>query len=394
MLPQTPLIIFLGIFVPKNYESVEYRYLVFSGGKFVRFEGDGELRRNLSFPVGDATQQVMVDRLDEGPSMLAVSEHGRSSISANSYAASNRTRQFVDSSGRRSVDVIKNSDSVVVVSYYLPVFLKKNEDNEWIAQWNNENILSFESKLTVKWVGTVHHSSVITPEDEEAITAALAPMNCHPIFISRDIHRKFYNVVCKEHLWPVMHHNADVFGPAGLKELGHQTEKNLWLVYSTVNSIFGHKVVEVYQEGAMIWIHGFHLMLLPFNLRRSIQLAKIGIFLHTPFPSSEIWKTLWCRTDLLRGMLSADQIGFHLYEYGRHFLTTCRRVLGTYYEFDAAGALNLHVGGRNVYVTCVHVGVDHRHIAHAIQADEFTSEVAAWKSKFAGKIVIAGMFVV
>lgn len=167
-----------GIFVPKNYESVEYRYLVFSGGKFVRFEGDGELRRNLRFPVGDATQQVMVDRLDEGTSMLAVSEHGRSSIIANSYAVSNRTRQFVDSSTRRSVDVIKNSDSVVVVSYYLPVFLKKNDENEWSAQWNNENILSFESKLTVKWVGTVHHSSVITPEDEEAITAVLAPMNC------------------------------------------------------------------------------------------------------------------------------------------------------------------------------------------------------------------------
>ncbi|CAN0305050.1 unnamed protein product [Ectocarpus sp. 13 AM-2016] len=78
----------------------------------------------------------------------------------------------------------------------------------------------------------------------------------------------------------------------------------------------------------MIWVHGFHLLLLPSFLTRVLRTARVGLFLHTPFPSSEIFRTLPFREDLLRGMLNADQIGFHLFEYARHFITCCKRILG------------------------------------------------------------------
>ena len=204
------------------------------------------------------------------------------------------------------------------------------------------------------------------------------------------MHKKFYDVFCKQHLWPILHHNGDVYGPVGLNGLDHQNEKNLWFTYTTVNNLFRTKVVEVYHEGDLIWVHGFHLMLLPSFLRRRIQRARIGIFLHTPFPSSEIWKTLWCREEILQGILSADQVGFHLYEYARHFLTTCRRVLGTHYEFDASGSLIVETGGRKICITCMHVGVDHRHITHAVSRGDFVPEVMSWQKKFSGKTVITG----
>lgn len=107
----------------------------------------------------------------------------------------------------------------------------------------------------------------------------------------------------------------------------------------------------------------------------------MDFFLHTPFPSSEIWKTLWCREDLLQGILCADQIGFHLYEYARHFLTACRRVLGTHYEFTSSGALEIHVSGRHVVVTCMHVGVHLDHIQDELNSDEFLTEVDIWEEK-------------
>jgi trehalose 6-phosphate synthase/phosphatase len=107
----------------------------------------------------------------------------------------------------------------------------------------------------------------------------------------------------------------------------------LWSTYSKVNLLFKNKIIEVYNSHALIWIHGFHLMLLPGFVRRVSPGAKIGFFFHTPFPSSEIWRTMVHRTDLLYGLLNADQIGFHLYEYARHFLTTCRRLLGYRYDF-------------------------------------------------------------
>lgn len=91
-------------------------------------------------------------------------------------------------------------------------------------------------------------------------------------------------------------------------------------------------------------------------------MAKVGLFLHTPFPSSEIFRTIWCREDLLRGMLNADQVGFHLYEYARHFLTCCRRLLGLNYGMipDTAGGhtLAIDTNGRHVAVTSIHAGIE------------------------------------
>jgi trehalose 6-phosphate synthase/phosphatase len=123
----------------------------------------------------------------------------------------------------------------------------------------------------------------------------------------------------------MLHHVADVYGPLKQADIGAKGQQDLWFTYSTVNRIFRDKVVEVFQAGDMVWIQGFHLMLLPSFLRRFLQQARIGYFFHTPFPSSEIWRRMTRREDLLRGILAADQIGFHLYEYARHFLTTCHR---------------------------------------------------------------------
>ena len=55
---------------------------------------------------------------------------------------------------------------------------------------------------------------------------------------------------------------------------------------------------------------------------------KIGWFLHTPFPASEIYVTLPMRKEILRGVLAANLIGFQIYDYVRHFMTACARVLG------------------------------------------------------------------
>lgn len=59
-----------------------------------------------------------------------------------------------------------------------------------------------------------------------------------------------------------------------------------------------------------------------------LVLVQVGWFLHTPFPSSEIYRTLPVREDVLRATLRADLIGFHTYDYARHFISSCTRILG------------------------------------------------------------------
>ena len=80
--------------------------------------------------------------------------------------------------------------------------------------------------------------------------------------------------------------------------------------------------------------------------------------MHQPFPSSEIFRCLTYREELLRGMLCADHIGFHLFEWARNFLTSCRRLLSCTYEIRRGGGLTVHYQGREVAITCSHMGVE------------------------------------
>lgn len=100
---------------------------------------------------------------------------------------------------------------------------------------------------------------------------------------------------------------GDVYGPLHREETNAEAQKEQWFTNTKINNKFKEKVVEIYQRGDLIWIHGFHLLLLPSFLRRVLPLAKIGLFFHTPFPSSEIWKTMTRREELLRGVLVIPQ---------------------------------------------------------------------------------------
>jgi trehalose 6-phosphate synthase len=85
------------------------------------------------------------------------------------------------------------------------------------------------------------------------------------------------------------------------------------------------------QDNDLIWVHDYHLMLLPAMLREELGTSKknvrFGFFLHTPFPSSEIYRILPVRNEILLGVLHCDLIGFHTYDYARHFLSSCSRIL-------------------------------------------------------------------
>jgi trehalose 6-phosphate synthase/phosphatase len=176
---------------------------------------------------------------------------------------------------------------------------------------------------------------------------------------------------------------------------GRGEEKELWSAYNTVNRKFAEVVVQCFNEGDLVWIHGFHLLILPSYLTRRIPMAKVGIFLHTPFPSSEIFRTLWCREDLLRGMLNADQVGFHLFEYARHFLTSCRRLLGLNYGMvpDASGGhtLAIDTNGRHVAVTSIHAGIEPPVLNQILNHDSTMTEAENIRSRVPGRTVFCAI---
>lgn len=103
------------------------------------------------------------------------------------------------------------------------------------------------------------------------------------------------------------------------------------MAYRDVNRIFAKQLAKELKDNDLVWVHDYHLMLLPAMLREElppdVKNIKIGFFLHTPFPSSEIYRVLPVREEVLEGVLQCDLLGFHTFDYARHFLSSCTRIL-------------------------------------------------------------------
>ena len=148
--------------------------------------------------------------------------------------------------------------------------------------------------------------------------------DCHPIYLKRKEVEKYLDGFANGTLWPLFHY---------FQELA-SFRKEEWNAYINVNHKYADELSEILKPGDKVWIHDYHLMLLPKILRERFPDLSIGYFQHIPFPSFEIFRLLPQRLEVLEGLLGADLIGFHTYDYERHFLSSVRRLLGldTYFN--------------------------------------------------------------
>ncbi|KAL0406702.1 UNVERIFIED_CONTAM: Alpha,alpha-trehalose-phosphate synthase [UDP-forming] 1 [Sesamum latifolium] len=152
------------------------------------------------------------------------------------------------------------------------------------------------------------------------------------------------------------------------------------------NKMFADVVNRNYEEGDVVWCHDYHLMYLPKYLKKYNNKMKVGWFLHTPFPSSEIHRTLPSRSKLLRAVLHADLVGFHTYDYARHFVSACTRILGL--EGTPEGVEDQ---GRLTRVAAFPIGIDSERFIHALEAPQVQERIKELKERFAGRKVMLGV---
>ncbi|WP_212004370.1 bifunctional alpha,alpha-trehalose-phosphate synthase (UDP-forming)/trehalose-phosphatase [Chitinophaga sp. HK235] len=155
------------------------------------------------------------------------------------------------------------------------------------------------------------------PKQQEKITKQLRQMNLVPVFLTQDEINNYYEGFSNETLWPVFHYMA-VYA---------RYEQNYWDAYYQVNKKFRDMVMQVAEQGDTIWIHDYHLLLLPGMLRAEMPEISIGFFNHIPFPSYELFRLIPWRAELIEGMLGADLLGFHTFDDTRHFLNAASRIL-------------------------------------------------------------------
>ena len=150
------------------------------------------------------------------------------------------------------------------------------------------------------------------------LSASLADHNFHPVFLTEEDVELYYEGYSNSTLWPLFHYFF----------VYTRHEKSYWEAYQKVNRLFLEKVLEISGCDDIIWVQDYHLMLLPGMIREHLPGVRIGFFLHIPFPSFELFRTLENRNEILTGLLGADLVGFHTYDYMRHFISSLYRIKG------------------------------------------------------------------
>ncbi|KAI1483621.1 glycosyltransferase family 20 protein [Daldinia eschscholtzii] len=271
---------------------------------------------------------------------------------------------------------------LLLVSNRLPITIKRKDEGSYSFSMSSGGLvtgLSGLSKTTsFQWYGW---PGLEVPEAEIAgVKQQLKDeYNAHPIFVDDELADRHYNGFSNSILWPLFHYHP-----------GEITfDENAWAAYKEVNRLFAKTVLKDVRDGDLIWVHDYHLMLLPEMLRNELgdrKDVKIGFFLHTPFPSSEIYRILPVREALLEGLLQCDLIGFHTYDYARHFLSSCSRIL------EAPTTPNgVEYKGKFVTVGAFPIGIDPDKFVEGLKKPKVQERIAALSRKFEGVKLIVGV---
>lgn len=230
------------------------------------------------------------------------------------------------------------------------------------------------------WVGTLGMPTDAlenTQQKQDIDDVMATEYDCMTVFVKDSDFDGAYTHYCKQILWPVFHYLI----PDNPKSKAY--EDHSWVYYVKVNQAFADKIVKNWKRGDVIWIHDYHLLLVPAMIRKKIPEAKIGFFLHVAFPSSEVFRCLAVRTELLQGMLGANLIGFQVQEYSRHFLQTCNRLLTIEATNDG-----VQLEDRFVNVTNMAIGIDPVALDHHREDNEVAEWLRVMQERYRGKKLI------
>ncbi|KAI8882368.1 glycosyltransferase family 20 protein [Backusella circina FSU 941] len=241
--------------------------------------------------------------------------------------------------------------------------------------------------LHIGWTGSIvdeNHKNIktenIAEQDRKSLEKLLMDTGrILPVFLDDGESRAHYEGYCKEILWPLFHYLVWSNKSDG------RSEKQYWADYVAVNQQFADTVAANYRPGDVIFINDYHLLLVPEMLREKIPDAPIGLFLHATFPSSEIFRCLRTRKEILQGMLGANLVGFQTYAYARHFIGSCTRVLGC--ESTQTG---VNVNGHIVSVGTFPIGIDAARVDQFRHQPGVAPKIKAIRDMFPNKKIIFG----
>ena len=193
------------------------------------------------------------------------------------------------------------------------------------------------------------------------VQSQAGPFTLMPVYIEDKLDEKFYGGFCNDMIWPLFHYFSSLAN----------FDSSYFEAYQKAQEAFREPVARTIRPTDLVWVHDYHLMLLPGMIRRQVPEAQVGFFLHIPFPSFEIFRLMprpW-RQAILRGILGSDVVGFHTFDYTQYFLRAVSRTLGL-----ETTPNSVTVGDRLVTAETFPLGIDYRRFNEAARSGPVAKE--------------------
>lgn len=264
---------------------------------------------------------------------------------------------------------------LILVSNRLPFTLRKQARKTMLVRSTGGLVAGLgpvHDASDTLWIGNLGVGSVLDAKRRDQ----LRRHRLVPITLPREKARRHYEGFSNGVLWPLCHYFLESvsFDPADFE------------AYRWVNQKFADVIEEHARPGDRIWVHDYHLMLLPSMIRKRLRDVRIGFFMHIPIPSSEVFRVLPVADEILEGLIGSDLIGVHTYDYARHLTTAYRRILGRRIE---QGAVEWEGGRCQVRVHSL--GVDAEEFARLGASQEVVQRLAKWRRRVGGRKVVLGV---
>lgn len=272
----------------------------------------------------------------------------------------------------------KQENQMILVSNRLPITTKKTKNGTFEFCRSAGGLVAGLREIHLMdncvWLG---HSGIFS---EDNFYPQLKEKLMHERLCAVDLlaaeYYHYYNGACNNIIWPLFHYFPDYIC----------CKNEDWQAYMKVNQKFADAVLAIAKAGDHIWVHDYQLMLLPALLRQANPALHVAYFHHIPFPSSELFRILQTRSEILQGLLGADIIGFHTYDYLRHFLTSVKRILGCDTHLD-----EIHHQGRHVRVAVHPLGVDVSMVRQHSDANIQTEELRQLARNMDSRKILLGI---
>ena len=378
--------------------NLEYKYLIFKNDKLDKWEeiSNNENRKITLYKKGHFT---LLDKPKYYSTEITkekknVSEYDSGDLINLNYDSDDEERQSSKKISEENINEIleiDDNDNIIMLSFYLPIYIKRNNDNcEINFEITDESYYNILYRITkkkknFKWFGFLKDWYKIKDEKEkEDIKKVLSEKNMFLLDIDIGLYEQLLELI-NEHIKPDIYHTS--LDPNKILDFIYL--EDLWNSYKKFNKYIAELILKDLSKNALIFLNDYHFLLVP-NLLQELsnydsdifKNLSIGIFLHNSFPPFDLYKTNYFREEILVSMLKCNIIGFHTFDSSKNFLTSAKRLLNVNLLSTNRGDLAVNYLENNTLIRVKNVTPEFDLIKKDINSTEFISYYQELEKKY------------